>query len=55
MLGEQIGELTGKMATLTTKFDALGRMMAQLLAAMKTLAETVTSHERWITGPEGPA
>ena len=58
----QIGELTDKMASLTTKvdilttkFDALGGMMAQLLEAMKTLAETVTHHERRITGLEGQA
>ena len=49
----KIGELTGKMAALTTKFDSLGGMMAQLLGAMKTLAETVTDHERRITGLEG--
>jgi hypothetical protein len=58
----QLGELTDKMATLTdkmavltVKFDALGGMMAQLLGAMKTLADTVTDHERRITGLEGQA
>ena len=51
----QLGELTDKMAVLTDKFDALGGMMAQLLGAMKTLADTVTDHERRITGLEGQA
>jgi hypothetical protein len=49
----QLGELTDKMAALTAKFEALGGMMAQLLGAMKTLADTVTDHERRITGLEG--
>jgi ABC-type transporter Mla subunit MlaD len=51
----QLGELTDKMAVLTAKFDALGGMMAQLLGAMKTLVDTVTDHERRITGLEGQA
>jgi ABC-type transporter Mla subunit MlaD len=51
----QIGEITDKLSTLTTKFDALGGMMAQLLQAMKTLAETVTGHERRIARIEDKA
>jgi chromosome segregation ATPase len=58
----QLGEITDKLADLTRKqdqltstFGALGGMMVQLLDAMKTLAETVTDHERRITGLEGAA
>jgi hypothetical protein len=51
----QLGEITDRMSDLTYKVDALTGMMGQLLGAMKTLAETVTTHERRITGLEGAA
>jgi hypothetical protein len=51
----QLGELTDKMAILTTRFDGLTGLMEQLLGVMKTLAETVTGHERRITGLEDGA
>jgi hypothetical protein len=49
----QLGDLTDKLANLTTRFDGLGGMMAQVLEIMKTLAETVKDHERRINGIEG--
>jgi hypothetical protein len=42
----RLGELTDKMATLTTRFDGLTGMMEQLPGAMKTLAEAVHSRSR---------
>jgi len=49
----QLGEVTDKLAKLTTRIDAIGGMVGQLTAAMTTLAQTVTNHERRIAGLEG--
>jgi hypothetical protein len=49
----QLGEITDKLAKLTTKVDAIGGMVGQLTAAMTTLAQIVTNHERRIAGLEG--
>lgn len=50
---DKLRDLTEKVAKLTIKVDVLGGMMGQLTAAMTTLAQTVTNHERRIAGLEG--
>jgi hypothetical protein len=49
----QLGEITDKLATLGRTVETLTQSMARMAAAMTTLAETVTGHERRISGLEG--
>jgi len=54
-LAQSVEMLRDTVHETSSTVNALGGLMAELLTAMKTLAEAVENHERRISGIEGTA
>ncbi len=54
-LTHTVSDLTVSVAATTMAVDRVSGLLGPMLSAMKTLAETVTGHERRITDLESPA
>lgn len=55
ILRDAVHETSNNVNALTTRFDGLTVLMAQLLGAVRTVAEAIENHERRISGIEGTA